>query len=142
MPIHSKYPAYLGTMHLGYSRLGVTSSRWDVLIDRNAEDLTRRIYALGDPDSTTGIRPGDYSNTETIRGVYVERGGSVPSFASGIVMLQDGYVITLDRLVTKDQILRKGVYVEVGSVEEHYDAKNSFSHRVAHWHRLGLWKEG
>ena len=118
---------------------------WDKLFYRSSRSFTRRLANWNVlPDPITGWRRPEY-DAQTIYGVLVERGGSLPAFASGVVMKMDAVLLTMDGVDPMDQIGDNPPLKiwQVDEIEEHTDTRlGGFAFRVCHLHRLMLHKEG
>jgi hypothetical protein len=119
--IYSNTPAYAGVAEAGYSRAGVYTSHWEVMFTHDGQELTRYVANFNvTRDSTTGHRNPSYSDTETIVGILVERGQTMPRFAGGVACLLDGVLFTVDEVNPLDKIYLASVdkYYRVDGVEE------------------------
>lgn len=131
MVIKSREPAYLGTLMLGYSRLGVTNPKWDMTVERAGRAFTLRKVAHVTYDDNTGRRYPEYTES-SITGVLVERGGSMPAFATGVYVQRDAVFITLYGVKERDEIdddTNDNYYIVRSPVNEHYDDTGSFAYR-------------
>ena len=81
-------PAIVGYCEVGYFRIGVYTNKWELLVNAyGCRELTHRIASHPTADSTTGIPPPVFTN-ETVYGIPVESGGSMPPFAAAFGVRQ------------------------------------------------------
>ena len=90
-------PARVGECEVSFFRVGVYTSRWERLFQASGayRELTLRKYNRASRDSATGVRYGKYVPWP-IHGILTHKGGSLPSFASGVSVQLDALLLTLD----------------------------------------------
>jgi hypothetical protein len=124
----------------GYFRWGVKTSAFERAISQVDRLFYRRVaQRFVDQDSTTGWHVPAYTE-QAIYGVLVERGGSMPSFVSGVTTQRDAVLITISGVREADQIrdpLNSRIYEVQGEPEERVDPDTaSFAYRVSQLHYL------
>lgn len=99
-------PAYVDEAVVDNSRVGVFTSRWELALrsDFGYRVFTHRRALFSNVDAATGIAHTTFAGNEDILGILVERGGSLPSFAVGVVMKMDGVFLSLDPTAKMNRI--------------------------------------
>ena len=140
-------PARFGEAIVGACRVGVYSQDYENMfagLEGAYRSFTRRRRSLLDRHATTGWFNVVWVES-TINGILVEQGGSMPSFAAGVVMRQDAVLICLDGVGQYDQIYDDfaSAYFEVQQIEKIENPyAGGFAFRVCHLHRLELFRKG
>ena len=98
-------PAYWGECTFGNFRFGVYTSAWELAMRSNSEYrvFTHRIAQYPSVDTQDGIAHVQFLD-ENIMGILVERGGKLPSFAAGVLMMLDATFLTIDPMKVVDHI--------------------------------------
>jgi len=150
MSIVAYYPSRLGQFTLGHSRLGVYTAKHEEVLLKIGKTVTWRVANHHvTRNTTTGVRRPSYSLTHSTVMHIVERGGRLPSFASGVAITQDAVGITLDNMQILDQS-KDGdkIYEVYEPPEDRYDlnvdsaSSRSFAFRVVALQRTDLFREG
>jgi len=120
--VYSSTPAYADVAEADYARADVYTTHWEVTLAHDGKSLTRYIANFNvTRDSTTGHRNPTYTDTETIVGVLIERGQSMPSYAAGVSCLLDAVLFTVDPVNPLDKIYDADInryYRVMGKPEE------------------------
>ena len=83
-------PAIVGYCEVGYFRVGVLTSKWEMLINAyGCRALTHRIASNPSADPTSGL-PTTVLTDETMYGIPVPSGGTLPPFASALGVRMQG----------------------------------------------------
>jgi len=99
-------PARFGSAKFGKSRFGVYQAKWERQFRKMKQrSFTRYRYVRGNPDSTTGIRTPDYSNSSTINGILRGTGQVVAGFPAGTICLYDAELASIDVLTENDRLV-------------------------------------
>jgi hypothetical protein len=131
LTVYCKYPDYVGTARVGESRVGVYTDRWErtFAASREYRTFTWRRYKPVAVDATLGYKIPRYEE-EDCQGILVLKGGTMPSFAWGTVVLQDAVFFCLDPVGTNakgetipDQIQDGYDIYQVDSVARNKDPK-------------------
>jgi len=104
-------------------------------------DVTRRILNVtGTRDTTTGWRPVDYSNEDTIEMINLGKGVTVMNLGAGQYARVAEVGQTADVVKEGDQIIHQGTYYHAEYVREVYAPGDNFHHRDVGLVRLPMYE--
>ena len=142
-------PCILGFFELGHARLGVYTPRVEqtFLVNKAYRSLYRGVACWNvDRDDITGVRVPTFE-WDKIFGIIEETGAGQTALVSGVVVKVNATLRTLDGIQRgdrlKDTVGAITKYWEAVDVEDHQNpaSQGGFSHRVAHLHYSGLYRE-
>jgi hypothetical protein len=129
--VYSRYPDYVGTAVVGWTRVGVYTERWERLFAGTGayrNFVWRKLKYMLPDDVVTGYKVPSYEET-TCDGIMVQKGSSMPSFAWGVALLEDAVLFTLDPVGYRgtdesfaDQVVDGESTFEVSSVQKNLDS--------------------